>query len=74
MQLDKIIKLLPGFLAQGLPIEIRGNSGIGKTDMIRQMVHDLNKSDPTWGIGTQLRARCGDRRTRPACSCSASRW
>ena len=43
MQLDKIIKLLPAFLAKGLPIEIRGNSGIGKTDMIRQMVHDLNE-------------------------------
>ena len=56
MQLDKIIKLLPGFLAKGLAVEIRGNSGIGKTDMIRQMVHDLNKSEGSWGIGTHFAA------------------
>lgn len=59
MQLDKIIKLLPGFLAQGLAIEIRGNSGIGKTDMLRQMVHDLNKSEGSWGIGTHYAAMWG---------------
>jgi RecA/RadA recombinase len=59
MQLDKIIKLLPGFLAQGLAIEIRGNSGIGKTDMIRQMVRDLNKSEGSWGIGTHYAAMWG---------------
>jgi hypothetical protein len=59
MQLDKIIKLLPGFLAKGLAIEIRGHSGIGKTDMIRQMVHDLNKSEGSWGIGTHFAATWG---------------
>lgn len=56
MQLDKIIKLLPGFLAEGIAIEIRGNSGIGKTDMIRQFVHDMNKKEGSWGIGTHFAA------------------
>jgi len=56
MQLDKIIKLLPGYLAAGIAIEIRGHSGIGKTDMIRQAVYDWNKREGSWGIGTHFAA------------------
>ena len=56
MQLDKIIKLLPSFLNAGIAIEIRGRSGIGKTDMLRQFVHDMNKREGSWGIGSHYAA------------------
>jgi hypothetical protein len=56
MDLSKIVKLLPGYIRAGICLEIRGNSGIGKTDMIRQFVWDMNSKlvGGTWGIGSHF--------------------
>lgn len=55
MDLATIIKQLPRYIAAGVCVEIRGKSGIGKTDMIRQFVWDMNKkSDESWGIGSHF--------------------
>src|SRR5215471_201723 len=57
MELSRIIELLPDYIAAGVCIEIRGRSGIGKTDMVRQFVFDQNKrSGKSWGIGAHFAA------------------
>lgn len=57
MELATIIKHLPRYIAAGVAVEIRGRSGIGKSDMVRQFVWDMNKtSGKTWGIGTNFAA------------------
>ena len=57
MDLSKIIELLPHYIAANVCVEIRGRSGIGKTDMVRQFVHDQNRrSGKSWGIGAHFAA------------------
>lgn len=57
MELAKIIQRLPHYIAAGVCVEIRGRSGIGKTDMVRQFVYDMNKrSGKSWGIGAHFAA------------------
>lgn len=55
MELAEIVRLLPGYIKSGTCIEIRGRSGIGKTDMLRQFVWEMNRSSGlTWGIGSHF--------------------
>ena len=55
MELAKIISHLPRYIAAGVALEIRGRSGIGKTDMVRQFVWEMNRtSGQTWGIGSHF--------------------
>jgi len=57
MELSKIIEVLPYYIAAGVCVEIRGRSGIGKTDMVRQFVFDQNRrSGKSWGIGAHFAA------------------
>lgn len=57
MELAKIVENLPRYIASGVAVEIRGKSGIGKTDMIRQFVWDqAKKTGKTWGIGSHFAA------------------
>lgn len=55
MELSKIVENLPRYIAAGVCVEIRGRSGIGKTDMIRQFVWDMQKkTGKSWGIGSHF--------------------
>src|SRR5262245_38257427 len=57
MNLARIVELLPHYIAAGVCVEIRGRSGIGKTDMVRQFVHDQSrKTGKSWGIGSHFAA------------------
>lgn len=57
MELAKIMQHLPRYIAAGVAVEIRGKSGIGKTDMVRQFVWDqAKKTGKTWGIGAHFAA------------------
>jgi hypothetical protein len=57
MELSRIIELLPHYIAAGVCVEIRGRSGIGKTDMVRQFVFDQNRrSGRSWGVGAHFAA------------------
>jgi hypothetical protein len=57
LDLSLIMKHLPRYIAAGVAVEIRGRSGIGKTDMVRQFVWDMaKKTGQTWGIGAHFAA------------------
>jgi hypothetical protein len=59
MDLQKIMDILPYFLARNIAVEIRGNSGIGKTEMLREFVHNMRRKEGDWGIGTHFAATWG---------------
>ena len=56
MHLDKIIALLPYYLEANIALEIRGKSGIGKTDMIREWAASMHRKTGSFGIGTHFAA------------------
>lgn len=57
MELSKIIKLLPTFIDANVCVEIRGHSGIGKSDMIAQFREDMERTTGlSWGIGSHYAA------------------
>jgi hypothetical protein len=52
-----IAKRLPYFLDAGVPLEITGPSGIGKSEVLVQVVSDLAKRDGhEWGLGRHFLA------------------
>ena len=55
MDLSKIMQLLPDFINAGACVEIRGKSGIGKTDMLKEFAWDWGKKlGHTVGVGSHF--------------------
>lgn len=57
MNLEQIAKRLPYFFDAGIAVEITGPSGIGKSEVLEQVVYDLGKRDGhEWGLGRHFLA------------------
>jgi hypothetical protein len=55
MDLSRIMELLPSMIAAGVCVEIRGRSGIGKTDRCRQFAWDMGKKlGHPYGVGSHF--------------------